>query len=88
MAYRVEFRPRADKQLQALPRSVQLRVVAALTRLEDDPRPHGVRKLKGADDFYRIRVGDYRVVYQIHDDRLLVLVIRIGHRRDIYEGGK
>mgnify|MGYP001580816136 FL=1 len=48
------------------------------------PRPKGVKKLTGTDDLYRIRVGDYRIVYQIHDDRLIVLVVRIGHRRDVY----
>ncbi len=49
-----------------------------------NPRPKGVKKLSGLDDLYRIRVGDYRIVYQIHDDRLIVLVVRIGHRKDVY----
>ena len=52
--------------------------------LAKEPRPKGVKKLSGADDLYRIRVGDYRVVYQIRDDRLIVLVVRIGHRKDVY----
>lgn len=87
MPYQVELKPRADKQLRALPRPVQLRIVRTLDELADDPRPHGVKKLAGAEDLYRVRVGDYRIVYQIADKRLLVLVVRIGHRRDIYEGG-
>ena len=52
--------------------------------LAANPRPKGVKKLSGPDDLYRIRVGDYRIVYQIHDDRLIVLVVRIGHRKDVY----
>lgn len=88
MPYRVELRPRADKQLRALPRPVQLRIVAALDQLADEPRPQGVRKLSGAENLYRIRIGDYRVVYEIQDRLLLVLVVRIGHRRDIYEREK
>jgi mRNA interferase RelE/StbE len=87
MPYRVELKPRADKQLRALPRSVQLRVVRALDDLADEPRPQGVKKLAGKDDLYRIRVGDYRIIYQIQDERLVVLVVRIGHRREIYDKG-
>jgi mRNA interferase RelE/StbE len=52
--------------------------------LGKEPRPKGVKKLAGAEDLYRIRVGDYRVVFQIQDDRLMVLVVRIGHRKDAY----
>lgn len=52
--------------------------------LAGDPRPKGVKKLFGLDDLYRIRVGEYRVVYQIQDNRLIVLVVRIGHRKDVY----
>ncbi|MGD9857553.1 MAG: type II toxin-antitoxin system RelE/ParE family toxin [Planctomycetaceae bacterium] len=84
MAYRVELKPRADKELRALPQSVQLRVVRALRDLSENPRPAGVKKLAGETDLYRIRVGDYRVVYQIQDERLLVLVVRVAHRRDVY----
>jgi len=52
--------------------------------LAKEPRPKGVNRLTGAADLYRIRVGDYRVVYQIQDNRLIVLVVRIGHRKDVY----
>ena len=52
--------------------------------LAANPRPRGVKKLTGLDDLYRIRVADYRIVYQIQDDRLIVLVVRIGHRKDVY----
>ncbi len=63
---------------------MQRRIAAAIDRLAVDPRPSGVRKLTGADNLWRIRVGDYRIVYEIEDDRLVVLIVRIGHRRDIY----
>ena len=52
-----------------------------------EPRPHGVKKLLGVDDLYRVRVGSYRVVYTIRDDRLIVLVLRISDRKDVYRGG-
>ena len=54
--------------------------------LADNPRPRGVEKLEGRENRYRIRVGDYRVIYEIHDEVLLVLVVRIGHRREVYRG--
>ena len=60
------------------------RIADAMTRLADQPRPPGCKKLTGIDA-WRIRVGDFRVVYEIHDDRLLVLVVRIGHRREVYD---
>ncbi len=82
----VYFKPSADRQLAKLPRDVQRRIVAAVDGLADDPRPQGVVKISGDDNLWRIRVGDYRVVYEIHDDRLVVLVLRVAHRRDVYRG--
>lgn len=69
--------------MEALPREILRRVDAAILSLAHDPRPARAEKLTGYD-FYRIRVGDYRIVYQIEDDRLVIVVIRIGHRREIY----
>src|SRR4051794_16463867 len=86
--YRVEIDRTALKQLSALPREDQERIAAHVNALADDPRPHGVEKLKGFVDQYRIRVGSYRVIYTIRDDRLIVLVLRIGHRRDVYRRKK
>ena len=83
--YRVEFTPAARKQHRGLPREVQERLDTHLLALASDPRPRGCRKLAGQVDQYRLRVGDYRIIYTIRDDRLLVLVLRVGHRRDIYE---
>jgi len=84
VVYTVEFRPSARRELLKLPRHDQLRLIRAMDALAANPRPKGVKKLTGMDDLYRIRMGDYRIVYQIHDDRLIVLVVRIAHRRDVY----
>lgn len=83
-SYRIELRPAARRSLLALPRNAQARIAPALDSLATQPRPPGVTKLRGPEGFYRIRVGDYRVVYAIEDDVLLVLVVRIGHRREVY----
>ncbi len=82
----VYFKPSADKQLAKLPRDVQRRIVAAVDALAGDPRPQGVAKIAGDDNLWRIRTGDYRVAYEIHDDRLVVLVLRVAHRGDLYRG--
>jgi mRNA interferase RelE/StbE len=82
--YRVELAPAADRQRRKLSVDVQKRIVRALEQLETDPRPPGVRKLQGEDDLWRLRVGDYRVIYTIEDDQLLVLVVRVANRRDAY----
>jgi mRNA interferase RelE/StbE len=82
--YRVEIARRALKALAALPRGEQQRVRAAIDLLADNPRPPGCTKLTGEDDAYRVRVGVYRIVYEVLDDSLLVHVVRVGHRRDVY----
>jgi mRNA interferase RelE/StbE len=84
VVYIVELRPSARRELLKLPRHDQLRVIRAMDALATNPRPKDVKKLTGLDNLYRIRAGDYRIVYQIHDDRLIVLVVRIGHRKDVY----
>ena len=82
--YEVAVARRAVKSLAQLPRREQQRIRAAIDLLADEPRPPGCVALKGEDRVYRVRVGDYRIVYEVHDDRLVVLVVRLGHRRDIY----
>jgi len=81
--YAVEFLPSAAKALAKLDRAVQLRVARQIERLAVDPRGDAA-KLRGADAIWRARVGDYRILYELEDDRLLVVVVRIGHRRDVY----
>ena len=84
MTYRIVLTTAARKNLAALPKNVLGRVDARILSLADNPRPSGVAKLKGKKDFWRIRVGDYRVVYRIRDEMLVVVMIRISHRRDVY----
>ena len=83
MAYLVHFKPAALRSLERLPKDVQLRLARAIDALAQDPFPPGSKKLRGLDA-HRIRIGDYRVVYQVHARELLVIVIRIGHRREVY----
>jgi len=84
VVYSVELRPSARRELLKLPQRDRVRLIRAMDSLSHTPRPPGVKKLIGLENLYRIRVGDYRVVYQIQDDRLVVLVVRIGHRKDVY----
>lgn len=83
-SYTVEIKPSARKELEALPDPVLERVIAKLGSLSDTPRPAGCKKLKGYEDQWRIRVGDWRVVYIIKDAARLVSVTRIAHRREVY----
>jgi mRNA interferase RelE/StbE len=83
--YRVLLRPAAQRFLRKLrDRSLTARLVAAMRELATQPRPVGCDKLVGTEDLYRIRVGDYRIIYQVRDELLLVLVVKIGHRREVY----
>jgi len=77
--------PAAQRQLAALPKVVLKRVDSKILALSDNPRPPGVKKLHAVEGLYRVRVGDYRVVYAIDDTASTVLVIKIGHRSDVYE---
>lgn len=82
--YAVNFTRAALKKLNRLDKPVRHRVLAAITLLEENPRPDGVKKLAGDDNAWRIRIGDYRVLYEIHDGKLLVVIFRAAHRRDVY----
>jgi len=75
---------RARRDIARLPKAVGERIARAIDALANDPRPPGVKKLQGDDNLWRVRVGAYRIVYEIHDERLTVLVVRIGDRKDIY----
>lgn len=84
MTYRIEVAPAALRQLRKLDRTAQKRMQAAIELLAEQPRPSGAKKLVGGEGEWRVRTGDYRIVYEIHDDVLLVLVVAVGHRREIY----
>lgn len=86
MAYRIEFTPRADREFRALERSIQVRLRRRIDSLAENPFPQGIKKLAGEEDLYRLRVGDYRIIYQVQRKRLVVLVVGVGHRGDVYRG--
>jgi mRNA interferase RelE/StbE len=84
MRYELIIKPTAEKSLDKLPHSVRGRVVGGLKQLRDNPRPAGSVKLAGDENLWRIRIGSYRVVYEIHDAKLVILVLRVAHRKDVY----
>lgn len=84
MTYRIEVRPAALKALRGIHPADRARVQGAIALLAVDPRPPGARALQGRDG-YRVRVGDYRILYTIDDGVLLVVVVALGHRRDVYD---
>jgi mRNA interferase RelE/StbE len=85
MTYRVDVAPAAVRQLRKLAPPARRRIQAAIELLAEQPRPSGSTKLVGGEGEWRVRTGDYRIVYEIHDSVLLVLVVAVGHRRDIYD---
>ncbi len=84
MPYLIDFRPSALKAYNILPGLERRRIERAIDALAKQPRPAGAKKLVAELNLWRIRIGSYRVIYQIEDDRLLVLVVKIGHRKDVY----
>lgn len=87
MAYAIKFKPAALRQFEKLPRDVQKRIAARIHVLSNDPFPPGCKKLAGEPSAWRLRAGNYRVVYQVHGDVLSVLVVAIGHRRTSIDKG-
>lgn len=84
MSYRVELTPAAQRQIKKLSADSRQRIVVAIEALAADPRPITVKKMQGEENLYRVRLGDYRIIYQIQDKALLVTVVRVGDRRDVY----
>ena len=84
MRYSIEFQPAARKAFDNLPRTIQVRIGHSLNALAEEPHPPGSKKLSGKHDIWRLRVGDYRVLYRIESGRLVVLVLKVGRRRDVY----
>ena len=82
--YELEISRTAEKQLRRLPHADRRRVARAMLALAEDPRPRGTRKLEGYDDVFRIRVGRYRILYSISGEKLVIIVLKVGHRRDVY----
>lgn len=84
MSYQVLFHPGALREFDKLPKAVQKKLTEVIDNLAEEPRPQGTVKLTGADA-YRIRVRMYRIIYSIKDEQLLVLIVKVGHRKDIYK---
>jgi mRNA interferase RelE/StbE len=84
MAYTITFAPKAEREFKKLDKAVQRQLQPKIEALAKSPRGHGVEKLSGEDELYRIRSGDYRIIFQIQDRALVVLLVKIGHRREIY----
>jgi mRNA interferase RelE/StbE len=84
--FTIEWKGSAVKELRRLPKDVVGRVLQTVESLRADPFPTGVRKLAGAEHIYRIREGSYRVIYSVVASRLVIEVIRVGHRKDVYRG--
>lgn len=82
--YKVLLTASAAKEFRSLSSGLQYRIARAIDGLSENPRPHGVRKLAGHERLYRIRVGEYRIVYEIDDRERIVLITRIRHRREVY----
>jgi mRNA interferase RelE/StbE len=85
VTYEVRLAPAAVRQLRKLDPPGRRRVQAAIDLLAEDPRPPGARQLVGGAGEWRVRTGDFRIIYDIRDGELLVLVVKVGHRRDVYE---
>jgi len=82
--YRIDVSATAERQLRKLEPEVRARIVDAIKNLAPNPRPRGSRKLRGYEDVFRIRTGMFRIIYSIEDDRLLIIILKVGHRREIY----
>ena len=84
MSYQIDIAPAAQRDVKRLPSEVVRKVDTTMLELEQTPRPHGCTKLEGSEDEYRVRVGDYRILYVIDDKAKLVTIARVRHRRDAY----
>ena len=82
-SYSLDIKRSAAKELAELPKQDRARIITRIQALSHEPRPAGCERLSGQER-YRIRQGDYRILYEIHDDALIVMVVKIGHRRDVY----
>lgn len=83
-SYEIEVSRTAEKQLKKLPKEDRKRIVEATLELQNEPRPRGARKLSGYDDVYRIRVGRYRILYSVSETDIVIIILKIGRRKDVY----
>lgn len=86
MVYSIEFRPAVLKSLKRFPKKDLVRIKKKIEELGQNLPEPDTTKMKGNNSFHKIRTGDYRIIYEIHDDRVVILIVKIGHRKDIYKG--
>ena len=84
-SYRIEWKSSAVKELRNIPQASVVRILAAVESLKENPFPHGSKKLTGGRSSYRIREGVYRIIYSVHSDVLLIEIVKVGHRKDVYK---
>lgn len=83
--FRIEFKQRAQKALRRIPNNVLFRIQKAILDLRSDPLPVGSEKMRGYDGYYRIRVSTYRIVYQVESTNRMIIIIQVGHRKNVYK---
>jgi len=83
--YKIELKREPEKFIRKQARKIQIQLISALRQLQKNPRPKQTKKLAGMDDLYRVRAGNYRIVYTIQDKKLLVLIVKIAHRKEVYK---
>ena len=86
MTFRIEFTKSAAKALKAIPKTAQKRIAKKIESLAEGPPDPAKTKMKGDNPFHRVRVGDYRIIYEIQNEILLILILKIGHRKEVYRG--
>lgn len=84
MSYRIEVKRSAAKALRKIPKADRKRIAQKIDSLAEDPPNPEITKMKGNNPFHKVRVGDYRIIYEIQEHALLILIVKIGHRKDIY----
>ena len=84
MAYKITLKASAQKELEKIQKAARVKLITAISELAENPRPVGCKKLVNFDNHYRIRVGEYRCIYKILDNELIIEVIKVGHRKDVY----
>jgi len=82
--YTIQYAPHVQNDIARLPRKMQVRIGQAILSLADNPRPYGMAKLTGQEALYRIRVGDYRIIYTIRDRHCIIIIVTVAHRREVY----
>ena len=85
MQYSIEFRPAVLKSLKRFPKRDLVRIKKKIEELGSNLPDPNITKMKGNNSFRKVRSGDYRIIYQIHDDRLIILIVKVGHRKDVYK---